>query len=336
MMRARSRCSTRGRMTPLKNMPLVRNAYNSGVPMRPAPASHAIQRRRERRSDGSTEWNGLPVLMRVSTGAERSMGRGGRPAVRRLRCRGTCGILRAMKISVVVPAFNEEKLIADTLRSIRLASEAFAARGWEWEMVVCDNDSTDRTAELARAGGARVVHEPMRQIARSRNAGAAVATGDWLVFVDADSQPSPGLFGAVAEVIVGGRHLGGGSTVTMDDTRLWFRIGLAFWNGISRTCRWMAGSFIFCERRVFQEMGGFNEALYAAEEIEFSRRLKSRARREGKKLVILRRHPLLTSSRKVHLYTPWEIARFMLRTVLSGGRTLGTRQQCEIWYDGRR
>jgi glycosyltransferase involved in cell wall biosynthesis len=65
-----------------------------------------------------------------------------------------------VKISVVVPAFNEEKLLAETLRSIRAAAEAFTRLGWEFELVVCDNNSTDRTAELARKAGAKVVLEP--------------------------------------------------------------------------------------------------------------------------------------------------------------------------------
>ena len=80
-----------------------------------------------------------------------------------------------MKISVIVPAFNEEKLIAASLRSMQEAMHGFSGRGWETEIVVCDNNSTDATAALARAGGARVVFEPVNQISRARNAGAAAA-----------------------------------------------------------------------------------------------------------------------------------------------------------------
>ena len=75
---------------------------------------------------------------------------------------------------------------------------------------MCDNNSKDRTAEIARAAGARVVFEPVNQIARARNAGAAAATGIWLVFVDADSHPSAALFDEVAGQILGrlpGRRL---------------------------------------------------------------------------------------------------------------------------------
>ena len=76
------------------------------------------------------------------------------------------------------------------------------------------------------------------------------------------------------------------------------------WNGISRAGRLLAGSFIFCEARAFREVGGFSNELFAGEEIDLSQRLKRLARAKKKRIVILHRHPLLTSARKVHLYTP--------------------------------
>src|SRR5215213_1584567 len=157
-----------------------------------------------------------------------------------------------MKISLVVPAFNEEKLLPASLRSITVAAEAFRARGWETELILCDNNSTDRTAEVARAEGAQVVFEPVNQIARARNAGASAATGDWLVFVDADSFPSRELFADAAEAMLSGQFLGGGVTVRLDE----FFLGMSFftwlWNCTSRLKKWCAGSFIFCETRAFR------------------------------------------------------------------------------------
>ncbi len=126
-----------------------------------------------------------------------------------------------MKISVIVPAFNEEKFIARALRKIKAATGAFSLLGWESEIIVCDNNSTDRTAEKARAAGATVVFEPVNQISRARNTGAAAATGDWLVFVDADSYPSRELFADLASVIQSGRCLGGGAVVAMDRAIGW-------------------------------------------------------------------------------------------------------------------
>jgi glycosyltransferase involved in cell wall biosynthesis len=243
---------------------------------------------------------------------------------------------RVVKISIVVPAFNEEKLLPATLRSIRESAKAFASRGWEVETIVCDNNSTDRTAEIAEAAGARVIFEPINQIARARNTGASAATGEWILFVDADSHPSSELFGDVAEAIRTGRFLAGGVTVRLDQRTfgLWFFTTV--WNVISRVVKWCAGSFIFVEGEAFRAIGGFSDKLFASEELDLSQRLKKLARARGKQLVILTRHPLVTSARKAHLYGYRGHLKFLLRMALGGPRVLYTREGCNIWYDGRR
>jgi len=241
-----------------------------------------------------------------------------------------------LKISIVVPAFNEEQLLPASLASIRAASSAFTAAGWTTELIVCDNNSTDRTAEIAAAAGAIVVFEPVNQISRARNAGAARATGDWLLFVDADSFPTRELFADLVAEIDRGRCIAGGSAVRIELEGRLFQAGVEGWNALSRTLRWAAGSFVFCEAATFREVGGFTDQLFAAEEINLFRRLKRLARRRGRSIVILQDHPLLTSARKAHLYTPREMLAFWLRTVVSGGRTLRSSKQSFPWYDGRR
>lgn len=243
-----------------------------------------------------------------------------------------------MKISVVIPAFNEEKLLPATIQAVRGAAEVFIERGWDWELVVCDNNSKDRTAEVARAQGARVVFEPVNQIARARNTGAAAATGDWLVFVDADSRPSRELFDDMAGMLVLGKYVGGGATVKMDAHKFHAAAWLAnhLWNGISRVRRWMAGSFIFCEAMAFRSLGGFSQELFVSEEIEFSQRLKRYAAGQGKQVVILHRHPLMTSARKLALYSRQEFLTFVFKGVWSRGARFKQRDHCHIWYDGRR
>ena len=244
-----------------------------------------------------------------------------------------------MKISLVVPAFNEERLLPGSLSSIRAAMRGFDRLGWRSELIVCDNNSTDRTAEIAKEAGAEVVFEPVNQISRARNSGAARAGGDWIFFVDADSEPSVELFLEAADAIRAG-CLAGGSTVTLDDphpgSALLTGIWIGIWNALSRINKWAAGSFIFCEAAVFRETGGFSEELYAGEEIDLFRRLKRLARREKRAIVILHRHPLRTSNRKLRLYGWREFFRFMVKIVVSRGRTLRSRRDCFVWYDGRR
>ena len=241
-----------------------------------------------------------------------------------------------MKISTVIPAFNEERLLDASLREVRQAMAVFTKRGWEAELIVCDNNSTDRTAQIAREGGAHVVFEPVNQIARARNTGAAAATGDWLIFVDADSHPSRELFAEVAEQIERGHCLAGGSTVRIETAHHLGRAGNALWNWVSRTRRLMAGSFIFVEATAFREVGGFSSELFAGEELDLSQRLKKLGRKRGRQLIILHRHPLLTSARKLHLYSQRELFRFFLKAAFARKRVLRSREECHPWYDGRR
>ena len=241
-----------------------------------------------------------------------------------------------MKISIVVPAFNEEKLLGATLERIKAAAKSFHQRNWETEIIVCDNNSTDRTSEIGRDAGAKVVFEPINQIGRARNSGATAATGDWILFIDADSFPSAELLDEVAKVIASGKAIAGGSTVRLDSTDFAARFFTQFWNLTSRVLHWVAGSFIFCEATAFREVGGFNHEFFTGEELDLSKRLKRFARSQKKKIVIVSKYPLLTSDRKIHLYRRGELGRFFLKAFLRPTATMKNRDACSPWYDGRR
>jgi glycosyltransferase involved in cell wall biosynthesis len=241
-----------------------------------------------------------------------------------------------MKISIVIPAFNEALLLGATLETVRRAIRAFDAFGWTSELIVCDNNSTDTTAEIARAHGATVVFEPVNQIARARNTGAAAATGDWLIFVDADSHPTFELFSDVADQIKTGVCLAGGTTIRMSERFFVADMLTGLWNFSSRIGRWLAGAFIFVETAAFRQIGGFSLKLFAGEELDLCLRLKAVAKVSKRKIVVLHRHPLVTSARKMRLYTPQEHFRFIFRTLLNRRRMLGSSKEAHIWYDGRR
>ena len=241
-----------------------------------------------------------------------------------------------MTISIILPAFNEARLLPSTLAAVHAARKAFDYVQWNSEVIVCDNNSTDATSQIAREHGARVVFEGVNMIGRARNAGASVASGDWLVFIDADSQPSIELFAAMIEAILSGRVMAGGATVRMDTDDLRGRIATAFWNTASRLRRLMAGSFIFVETAAFRKIGGFSGQFYAAEEIDLTHRLRPLARASNRRIVILYKTPLLTSARKLKLYTPREIGRLLLSAALRPKATLTNKEACHLWYDGRR
>ena len=140
----------------------------------------------------------------------------------------------------------------------------------------------------------------------------------------------------MAEEIAGNKSLAGGATVQLDERHFVGQALLQAWNLISRVCRWAAGSFIFCQTRAFREIGGFSHELFASEEIDLSKRLHVVGKRLGKRFVILHRHPIRTSARKIHLYSGREYLRFVARAALRPRQTLRSREACPTWYDGRR
>jgi glycosyltransferase involved in cell wall biosynthesis len=242
-----------------------------------------------------------------------------------------------MLLSIIIPAWNEEKLLPETLAAIGAAASAsLTPAGIDWELIVCNNNSTDRTAAVAKEAGATVVFEPVNQIGRARKTVAAAATGDWLLFVDADSTPAAELFADLAQALLDPAILGGGSLLHMPLDQQGAHTALAIWHWISTHCRYAAGSFLFVRAAAFREAGGFDTAFFAGEEIFLSQKLKKIARRNRQEFIILTRHPMPTSPRKLQMHQPWHHLAFMLRTILTGGRTLKRRESCDIWYDGQR
>lgn len=231
-------------------------------------------------------------------------------------------------LSVVVPAHDEAGELPRTIACLRAG---LAGLGVDHEIVVVDNASTDDTAGVARASGARVVHEPYRQISRARNAGAAAATGEWLLFVDADTWPATELLGrAVDQLRAGG--CGGGALVAMETlpNRV-YRWGLRTWNRVSRRFGWAAGCFVFARRDGFEAIGGFDERLFAGDEVFFSRRLRRWGRARGRAFVVLDAPRVRTSTRKAYWFSPLQHLLTMLLVVLCPW-AMRSRRLMGFWY----
>ena len=241
-----------------------------------------------------------------------------------------------LRLSVVIPAYNEAKLIAGTIAGV-IDSLLGAGLGRdEFEIIVCDNASSDATAALAAQAGAEVVHEPERQIARARNTGASRARAPVLLFLDADSWPDAALMGDLLAALDDERVVAGGCTMRMQGVPASITVCLRLWNLTSRLCGWAAGAFIFCRSDGFRAIGGFGLDFYVAEEIDFSRRIKRWGGPRGLRLSILHRHRLLTSGRKGALYSQREIGTLMLSMLCHPRRFFRDRALLHLWYDGRR
>src|SRR5205809_6907994 len=115
-------------------------------------------------------------------------------------------------ISFIVPAYNEEHELSDTLAAIR---EAASGATQPYEVIVVDDASTDATPKIASDAGAKVIPINRRQIAAARNAGARASQGEYLFFVDADTRINRAHASeAIAALETG--YSGGSARVMMD------------------------------------------------------------------------------------------------------------------------
>lgn len=231
------------------------------------------------------------------------------------------------EISFIVPAYNEERELGATLKAISEAGDALAR---SYEIVVADDGSTDRTARIALEHGARVITARHRQIAATRNSGASIAEGEIFIFIDADTIVSGDVVKAAVKAIQDGAA-GGGAAVILDGSLPMYGklIVPLFLKGYMLT-GWAAGCFMFCKRQAFEAVGGFDEKLFCAEEITFSRALKQQGP------FIMLGESVRSSARKLRIYSGWEHLRVIWRFVLHGRKALQDRDAMHMWYDGRR
>ena len=229
--------------------------------------------------------------------------------------------------SVVIPAFNEEKFLHDTWQHLQRAMATIEEPG---EVIIVDNNSTDRTGEIARDLGAHVVFEPVNQIARARNAGARQARGEFLVFLDADTRLPADLLRKALARLAAGDCVGGGGQFSFESmTRPGARPLLKFFNWLMRTFKLAAGCFVYCLRTAYDETGGFDEKVYASEEIWFSRALRRWGKPRGLTFDIILDPPVVTSSRKLDY--PGSLVLAIIVAVFFPF-ALYFRPLCWLWY----
>lgn len=231
-------------------------------------------------------------------------------------------------LSFIVPAYNEELELPSTLSAIHAAA---AAHREPYEIIVVDDASTDATAQIAKSAGAVVVPVHYRQIAAVRNAGARAARGDVLFFVDADTLiSSTHVAGARAALAAG--CAGGSARGAMDGpVPLWGRVFIHVFSVFYFTVANLgAGAFLFTTRENFDRAGGFDEQLFAGEEIYFSQALK----KLGRFRVLA--EPMVTSGRKLRMYSARQILGLSVGIVFRGKQGVRSRDKLDLWYDGKR
>ena len=214
--------------------------------------------------------------------------------------------------TVVIPAHNEEKYLGACLESVLRAAER--VRPDAVEIAVVANRCTDRTEEIARRFGARVLTNDARCIAAVRNTGIRAATGAIVVTIDADSVMSEGSLLEIRNTLAGGRVIGGGTRVKFDRMSLGIfcsavYVALNLIPVMIRHKAALSGGMFWFFRRDFEAVGGFDESLVSLEDMDFATRLNRLAKSRGKRYGTLKESFITTSSRKFDHFGDWYLVR---------------------------
>jgi glycosyltransferase involved in cell wall biosynthesis len=181
-----------------------------------------------------------------------------------------------IKISVIIPAFNEEKFLGNCLLSLK--EQDFK----DFEIIVVDNNSTDKTGEIAKKLGALLVFEKNQGVAFARNKGAKIANGEILVFTDADTILPKNWLSKIKEefekdkelIAFGGscQFYSGPISVKLASKFLlkpFLFLDKSFSGGFN-----LMGCNMAIKKEAFLRVGGFNENLKLNEDVEISYRLR--------------------------------------------------------------
>jgi glycosyltransferase involved in cell wall biosynthesis len=246
------------------------------------------------------------------------------------------------RFSIIIPAYNEERFLPRLIESIDVAAAHF--HDGNVEIIVADNSSTDLTAHISQTMGADVVTVRERCIAAARNGGASVAVGEVLCFIDADSALHPDTFSKIDLAMRDEKIIGGATGIYLER----MSPGLLIVYCLMLPMLWLTNfdtGVVFCRREDFDAVGGYNEDLLLAEDVDFLFALKKRGWKKGQRLTRLKGVKALGSTRKFDEHGDWhyfkllsQIARSILRYGFRATR-LNNGEMPEItnyWYQPNR
>lgn len=238
--------------------------------------------------------------------------------------------------SLVIPAFNEALLLPRLLDSVDAARVRYRDGADAVEVIVADNASTDDTAGIAHARGCVVAPVAKRCIAAARNGGAALARGDYVCFVDADMRVHPDTFNVIADTLAKPQVIAGATGVTLERWSLGLRltwiavVPVVLLTGIDT-------GVVFCRRRDFEAIGGYDETRLFGEDVDFLWRLRKLGKTRGQRLARATRAKAIASTRKFDKYGDWHYLTEMPRLALRMLRDPTARSEfvSRYWYDDR-
>src|SRR3989441_9284994 len=217
-----------------------------------------------------------------------------------------------MLLSIVVPAFNEEGYLGETLASLDRAKVFLQhERSIQTEIIVVDNDSDDATADVALALGATVAREALHNVAKVRNTGAKLSNGDVIVFVDADTLVPDKLLSRIVDAMSDDTCFGGAVDPDYRPMKLTVQAYLQFWRIIGKLTGMAQGATQFCRRDLFFALNGYDETPFMGEDVDFHWRLKRIAKRQNGSVVFIDDLRVVPSTRR---FDQWRLWRTLIWT----------------------
>ena len=189
-------------------------------------------------------------------------------------------------ISIIIPAYNEETQIANTIEAIKKQSDAVHIT----EIIVADGGSKDKTVAVARATGAIAVVSPYKGRAAQMNYGAAVATGSILYFLHADTLPARNFTTDIINTV--NKGIEAGCFMLNFNHAHWFLKVNCWFTRFDVNAIRFGDQSLFITKEKFMQTGGFNELHIVMEDQEIIKRIKKIAR-----FKVIQK-PVITSARK--------------------------------------
>ena len=234
-------------------------------------------------------------------------------------------------LSVVIPAYNEAEYLPYYLPTVLEALSYWEGiSGDRGEIIVVDNDSTDNTAPIAQALGARIIHETVRNIAHVRNTGAAHARGEYLFFVDADVEVPVTAIALAVEHMSTGAGVGGAILPLYTPKRMGARLLCRYWERYQKRHRGAQGVNQFCLAEVFAALGGYRTDLYMSEDVEFFARLRTLGDLIRRPIVRIDEPRVVPSTRRYDQWSTWRMVWW--QNPLTARMLLTSPRFWERWY----
>ena len=209
-----------------------------------------------------------------------------------------------MLLSIVVPAFNEEGYLGETLAHLKRA-KALLPRDIQTEIIVVDNGSDDSTVAIALALGVTVTREVVHNLATVRNTGARFSKGDVIVFVDADTLVPDNLLSRVIDEMSDEDCFGGAVDADYRPGKVTVNAYLQIWRIIGKAMRMAQGATQFYRRRVFFNLNGYDETLFMGEDVDLYWRLMRYAKRHDGRVTFIEDIKVVPSTRRFDKWRFW-------------------------------